>query len=301
MRPRVIINCAFLTAYERDSETDLDFAQDRFYVSKLGRFMSTDNVLISPARAYNPQLWNSYSYAGNNPLNFTDPNGMERIQLGRTEAEIQKDINDAKAKKKELEAQQKALKKEKKTLSAEEYSSRETKLKNDINQNKSSTNTLNTELNGTKIVNAMLKELNDSGQGNGLKLSDFSVSTDPANDFKGATFPMSIDNINAFVVPKADGSGPDYGGQIFINAKGPLWDGALNGGREGGTTADWILYGASILRHEQWHRDAPTTQERASERLAYQAQLPILKSFEHDFSNPSFYKKKIDYVTQRAR
>jgi len=44
------------------------------------------------------------------------------------------------------------------------------------------------------------------------------------------------------------------GDRFFINAKGLLYNGALNGGDDG-TRADWILYGASTLRHEQWHRD----------------------------------------------
>jgi RHS repeat-associated protein len=285
--------------YEEDSETGLDYAQARYYASTMGRFISTDNILISEVRVNNPQIWNSYSYVGNNPLNFADPSGMERIQLGRSEADIQQDIKNKKAEKKALEAQQKALKQQKETLSKADYEKQGADLKAQITRTGQAINSLNTELDGTIMVNAMLKELKDRGIDNGLRLSDFSVSTDPKADFPNEIFPVSIGQIDAFVVQKSDGTGPAYGGQIFINAKGALWEGAKNG-REEGIKEDWILYGASVLRHEQWHRDAPTNAQRRSERLAYQYQLPILQSFQHDFSNASFYNRKIKTVTQRG-
>ncbi|MEK7724317.1 MAG: RHS repeat-associated core domain-containing protein, partial [Acidobacteriota bacterium] len=64
------------TAYERDNETELDFAQARFYNSKLGRFSSPDPLLAS-GKAPNPQTWNRYNYVGNNPINITDPFGLD--------------------------------------------------------------------------------------------------------------------------------------------------------------------------------------------------------------------------------
>lgn len=293
-------NYTFLTQKERDNETGLDYFGERYYASSQGRFTSTDIVLISESRAYNPQLWNSYSYTGNNPLSFTDPTGMERVQLGRSEAEIQTDLEAAKSKKKQLEAQKKALNNQKKTLSKADYEAQKSTLKGQMAQVNSSMNTLNVELAGTRMVNGMLADLTTRGLANGLKLSNFSVSTDPKNDFPNAAFPMPIGKIDAFVVQKADQTGPDYGGQIFLNAKGGLWSGAQNGGDDG-TSADWILYGASALRHEQWHRDAPTHLQRSSERMAYQYQRPILQSFQHDFSNASFYQKKLKMVTDRGR
>lgn len=62
------------TGYERDNETDLDFAQARFYNSKLGRFNSADDPLIGQDEQ-DPQTWNLYSYTSNNPLNRVDPDG----------------------------------------------------------------------------------------------------------------------------------------------------------------------------------------------------------------------------------
>src|SRR5215208_3445683 len=63
------------TGYERDSETNLDYAQARYYASIQGRFSSPDPLLAS-GRPAQPQTWNRYSYVLNNPLRMTDPTGM---------------------------------------------------------------------------------------------------------------------------------------------------------------------------------------------------------------------------------
>jgi RHS repeat-associated protein len=60
------------TGYERDSETELDFAQARYYSSLQGRFASPDSVGGSKL---NPQTLNLYSYTNNNPLRSVDPSG----------------------------------------------------------------------------------------------------------------------------------------------------------------------------------------------------------------------------------
>lgn len=63
------------TGYERDRETELDFAQARMYSSTLGRFSTVDPMMAS-ADVVNPQTFNRYVYVGNNPVNITDPSGM---------------------------------------------------------------------------------------------------------------------------------------------------------------------------------------------------------------------------------
>ncbi|MFV0388396.1 MAG: RHS repeat domain-containing protein [Pyrinomonadaceae bacterium] len=63
------------TSYERDNETDLDFAQARMYGNSHGRFTSPDPILSSSIPT-NPQTWNKYIYCLNNPLNNVDPTGM---------------------------------------------------------------------------------------------------------------------------------------------------------------------------------------------------------------------------------
>jgi RHS repeat-associated protein len=61
--------------YERDDETGLDFAQARYYQSKLGRFTSPDDILAD-RYVQSPQTWNLYTYSGNNPVRYFDPTGM---------------------------------------------------------------------------------------------------------------------------------------------------------------------------------------------------------------------------------
>jgi RHS repeat-associated protein len=63
------------TGYERDIESDLDFAEARYYNKNHGRFTSVD-PLLSTGSIYNPQTWNRYSYTLNSPLKYTDPSGM---------------------------------------------------------------------------------------------------------------------------------------------------------------------------------------------------------------------------------
>lgn len=79
------------TGKERDSESGLDNFGKRYFGSSLGRFQTPDPVTISWRRMVNPQLWNAYSYVGNNPLRFVDPTGEELVQLGQhTDDEIKK-------------------------------------------------------------------------------------------------------------------------------------------------------------------------------------------------------------------
>jgi RHS repeat-associated protein len=60
---------------ERDAESELDYFGARYYDRSLYRFLSADPA-ISPRRgAANPQFWNLFSYCGNNPLNYYDPDG----------------------------------------------------------------------------------------------------------------------------------------------------------------------------------------------------------------------------------
>lgn len=65
------------TGYERDGETDLDFAQARMYLNALGRFNSVDPVKLTSARMFEPQQFNLYAYTINNPLRYIDPDGKD--------------------------------------------------------------------------------------------------------------------------------------------------------------------------------------------------------------------------------
>jgi RHS repeat-associated protein len=82
------------TTYERDNESDLDYAQARYYSSAQGRFISPDEFTGGPVELYffaaqassnptfyanltNPQSLNKYQYAYNNPLRYVDPDGHD--------------------------------------------------------------------------------------------------------------------------------------------------------------------------------------------------------------------------------
>ena len=66
------------TGKERDGETGLDFFGARYMSAAQGRFTSADPLLNS-AKPWDPQTWNRYTYALNNPLKFVDPNGLYNL------------------------------------------------------------------------------------------------------------------------------------------------------------------------------------------------------------------------------
>lgn len=64
------------TGYERDVEINLDFAQARSLSNSQGRFTSVDPFMGS-GRLLVPQSFNRYSYVINNPLRYTDEDGLD--------------------------------------------------------------------------------------------------------------------------------------------------------------------------------------------------------------------------------
>jgi RHS repeat-associated protein len=68
------------TQKERDNESGLDYFLARYYSSAQGRFGSTDPTYFQVSMAIDPQLFNLYGYARNNPLKWIDPTG-ERLFL----------------------------------------------------------------------------------------------------------------------------------------------------------------------------------------------------------------------------
>ncbi len=66
--------------YYRDSATQLDYADQRYYLSTAGRFLTTDPFDKSGA-AVNPGSWNRYSYVASDPINFHDPNGLAQCWI----------------------------------------------------------------------------------------------------------------------------------------------------------------------------------------------------------------------------
>lgn len=67
-------NTLKFTGKERDAETGLDYFDARYMSVAQGRFMSADPL---DGWADDPQSWNRYAYARNNPLLYSDPSGMQ--------------------------------------------------------------------------------------------------------------------------------------------------------------------------------------------------------------------------------
>ena len=61
-----------------DDETGLIFLRNRYYDPEIGRFISKDP---RPGRLDSPASLNPYLYVGNNPVNFIDPLGLEKLTI----------------------------------------------------------------------------------------------------------------------------------------------------------------------------------------------------------------------------
>jgi RHS repeat-associated protein len=61
--------------YFRDKTTGLDYAVNRYFINTMGRFTSPDPFGGS-GKAASPGSWNRFAYAGNDPINFSDPLGL---------------------------------------------------------------------------------------------------------------------------------------------------------------------------------------------------------------------------------
>jgi RHS repeat-associated protein len=79
-----------LPGKERDGEKGLDYFGARYYSGAQGRFTSPDLPLIDQDPA-DPQSWNLYTYARNNPLKYVDTTGRA-IELVGDEEERRKQL-----------------------------------------------------------------------------------------------------------------------------------------------------------------------------------------------------------------
>ncbi|HVP45637.1 MAG TPA: RHS repeat-associated core domain-containing protein [Bryobacteraceae bacterium] len=76
--------------YYRDGTTGLDYAKNRYYSPILGRFNTPDPSGSDAADLSDPGSWNMYAYAGGDPINFNDPDGLikcsdaPRLETGQT-------------------------------------------------------------------------------------------------------------------------------------------------------------------------------------------------------------------------
>jgi RHS repeat-associated protein len=61
---------------ERDTQTGFDYFGARYYGNQTARFITVDPVLNIEEALVDPQRWNRYAYARDNPLRYTDPTGL---------------------------------------------------------------------------------------------------------------------------------------------------------------------------------------------------------------------------------
>jgi RHS repeat-associated protein len=78
LSPPPSTNTHEFTGHERDAETGLDYVLARYTSSALARFLSVDPSRASVS-ARNPQSWNRYVYANNNPIAYLDPDGLSSL------------------------------------------------------------------------------------------------------------------------------------------------------------------------------------------------------------------------------
>lgn len=69
----------------RDRETGLDYFGARYYASRSGRFTTVDPGHVG-GNIFDPQSWNAYAYARNNPLKYVDPTGTTYEICGYNES-----------------------------------------------------------------------------------------------------------------------------------------------------------------------------------------------------------------------
>jgi RHS repeat-associated protein len=66
------------TNYERDGEAGGDYALNRYCIGAVGRFNSVDGV---PGSTEVPSTLNRYSYTRNDPVNLSDPSGLDPVSF----------------------------------------------------------------------------------------------------------------------------------------------------------------------------------------------------------------------------
>jgi RHS repeat-associated protein len=76
-------NTRRFTSYDRSDVTKLDYAVNRFYNAGQGRFTQVDPIEMQAVSPEDPQTLNLYTYCGNDPINYVDPDGLFFKRLWR--------------------------------------------------------------------------------------------------------------------------------------------------------------------------------------------------------------------------
>lgn len=160
-------------------------------------------------------------------------------------------------------------------------------------QLKAERNTLGLEKEGNKLVNNLINRL-PASERQGLQVSDFTLTTDPT----GADFmsdPRFVAGAGSDPQGLANAAGTkamfrlrDYSQELFVNTTTTNVRDMMSGDR------DWITYGATVLKHEQSHRD-----KDYNEFQAYTEQKRVLEQFGPGaFSRPEVYQGHLDFINR---
>lgn len=79
---------SLFTGKERDAESGNDYFEARYYGSSMGRFMSPDPSGLLAQKPQDPQSWNLYAYARNNPLINIDPTGLDCVYTSGSSSSV---------------------------------------------------------------------------------------------------------------------------------------------------------------------------------------------------------------------
>jgi RHS repeat-associated protein len=172
------------TSYERDNETNLDYAKARMFGSGLGRFTSPD-PLLSSGRIENPKTWNRYVYVLNNPTHFVDPTGLYEYADGTSDADKKRLDN---AYKKLVEARDKFKEGSKKynAINKSIVALGKPGEKNGVLVYVNNTQKNPGETSGTPVLGSDDKATGKASVAIGINLSKFSDNDDGNNSLVGA-------------------------------------------------------------------------------------------------------------------
>jgi RHS repeat-associated protein len=81
------------TGQIHDQESGNDYFNARYYSNNTGRFLSPDPGGLFAQNPADPQSWNLYAYARNNPLSNVDPYGYDCVYLNNAGNDIDRDTN----------------------------------------------------------------------------------------------------------------------------------------------------------------------------------------------------------------
>src|SRR5262249_26295887 len=70
------------TSYDRDEGSGQDYAVNRYYSSRQGRFTQVDPSEMGSVELGNPQSLNLYAYVEGDPVNSSDSLGLDGFSLG---------------------------------------------------------------------------------------------------------------------------------------------------------------------------------------------------------------------------